>query len=63
MASASVLTPRPVAQSPPFTILIADDDRTNRMVLSAMLQKDGYTVCVAENGREAVALFRTSAPS
>ena len=62
MASASVLTPRPVAQSPPFTILIADDDRTNRMVLSAMLQKDGYTVCVAENGREAVALFEQQQP-
>jgi len=62
MASASVLTPRPVAQAPPFTILIADDDRTNRLVLSAMLQKDGYTVCVAENGREAVALFEQQQP-
>jgi len=32
------------------------------MVLSAMLQKDGYTVCVAENGREAVALFEQQQP-
>jgi len=32
------------------------------MVLSAMLQKDGYTVCVAENGREAVAIFEQQQP-
>lgn len=44
-------------QPAPFTILVADADRTNRMVLCAMLQQDGHTVFVAEDGHEAVAIF------
>ncbi|MGE3539888.1 MAG: SpoIIE family protein phosphatase [Candidatus Tectimicrobiota bacterium] len=62
MASASVSTVLGSSQTVPFTILIADDDRTNRMVLGAMLQKDGHTVCVAEDGKEAVALFADRQP-
>ena len=38
-------------------ILIVDDDRTNRMVLNALLVKEGYEVLVAEDGQQAVELF------
>lgn len=40
-------------------ILIVDDDTTNRLVLTAYLKKDGYTVVSAENGQEAVELFQS----
>lgn len=63
MASAPViLAENPVAPLSPFSILIADDDRTNRIVLSAMLKKDGHTVCMADNGTEAVDLFAQQQP-
>jgi CheY-like chemotaxis protein len=62
MASTSVLTPRPAVQSSPFTILIADDDRINCTVLSAMLKKEGHTVYIAGNGQEAVARFEQHQP-
>jgi phosphoserine phosphatase RsbU/P len=38
-------------------ILIADDDSTSRIVLSATLKKLGHEVTVAENGAEALAVF------
>ena len=43
-------------------ILIVDDDNTNRLVLTAYLKKDGYTVVSAENGQEAVDLFQSEEP-
>jgi len=43
-------------------ILIVDDDSTNRLVLSAYLKKDGYTVVVAENGQEAIDIFQSESP-
>jgi len=43
-------------------ILIADDDHVNRLILRAILTKDGHEVAVAENGREAVEKFRTWQP-
>ena len=36
------------------TILIVDDSKTERHVLSEMLQKNGYVVFTAENGTEAL---------
>ena len=36
-----------------MNILIADDDRTSRLVLAATLKKLGHEVSVADNGREA----------
>ena len=62
MISTPVVPNNPAASSSPFTVLIADDDRINRMVLHAMLQKDGHTVYVAENGQEAVSLFEQHQP-
>ena len=43
-------------------ILIVDDDTTNRLVLSAYLKKDGYTVVAAENGLEAIEIFKSEEP-
>ncbi len=43
-------------------ILIVDDDRANRLILSAYLKKDGYTVVAAENGLEAIGIFQSEGP-
>lgn len=43
-------------------ILIVDDDKTNLLVLSAMLKKEGHNVISASNGLEAVSLFEESQP-
>ena len=40
-----------------MNILIADDDSTSRIVLSATLKKLGHEVTVANNGAEALAVF------
>jgi CheY-like chemotaxis protein len=39
-------------------ILVVDDDRLNRMVLTRALAEQGYTTETAENGRQALALLR-----
>ena len=39
-------------------ILVVDDDRLNRMVLTRALGEQGYTTETAENGRQALALLR-----
>ena len=39
------------------TILLAEDDEMVRNLATAMLERAGYTVLVAENGEEAVAIF------
>jgi len=41
-----------------FPILIVDDDRLQRSVLEANLKTAGYSVVSAENGREALEIFR-----
>ncbi|MDX1595036.1 MAG: fused response regulator/phosphatase [Gammaproteobacteria bacterium] len=43
-------------------VLIADDDHVNRLILKAILAKEGYAVEVAENGHEAVEKFSSWAP-
>jgi class 3 adenylate cyclase len=48
----SGLTPRP------GTILIADDNRVNRLLLGRGLEQEGHTVEFAENGGEALELLR-----
>jgi two-component system, HptB-dependent secretion and biofilm response regulator len=45
-----------------MNILIVDDTETNRMVLVAMLLKDGHAVSEATNGQEGVALFEREQP-
>lgn len=51
------------AASPPSTphatLLIVDDNEINRDVLSRRLERQGYTVAVAANGRQALETVRT----
>ncbi len=42
--------------------LVVDDDRTNRLVLRALLSKEGFSVSEAENGRQAVDEFHRDTP-
>jgi two-component system sensor histidine kinase/response regulator len=44
------------------TILIADDDSNNRILVMNILKRSGYQVIIARDGREAVELFSTGAP-
>lgn len=46
----------------PRTILLAEDHDDNRFALLAVLQRDGYTVLGARNGREAVDLATEHLP-
>jgi adenylate cyclase len=46
------------APAAPGTIVVADDNRMNRLLLARGLEKQGHTVAFAENGREALDLLR-----
>jgi adenylate cyclase len=46
------------AASTPGTILIADDNRVNRLLLARGLEQQGHKVVFAEHGREALDLLR-----
>jgi signal transduction histidine kinase len=41
-------------------VLLVEDVPTNQLVIRRILEKRGHQVCVASNGREAVALVRTA---
>ncbi len=43
-------------------ILVIDDDRIIRETLRTILEEEGYCVEIAENGVEALAMLRTTAP-
>lgn len=43
-------------------ILLVDDSAANRLVASAMLEKAGYSVAIAENGREAMDMVKRHWP-
>jgi adenylate cyclase len=47
-----------LSASPPGTILIADDNRMNRLLLARGLEQQGHTISYAEDGREALDLLR-----
>jgi adenylate cyclase len=42
----------------PGTVLVADDNRMNRLLLGRSLEQQGHTVVFAEHGREALELLR-----
>lgn len=42
--------------------LVADDERSNRILIGAILKQAGYEVIHAENGSEAVELFMSKSP-
>jgi two-component system phosphate regulon response regulator PhoB/two-component system alkaline phosphatase synthesis response regulator PhoP/two-component system response regulator VicR len=44
------------------TILVVDDDRDIRDVLRIVLEKNGYSVRMAANGREALSALKAEAP-
>jgi len=48
--------------SAPYTILIIDDDETTHDVLGLYLNRAGYRVLRADNGREGLALLRAELP-
>ena len=50
--------PEPVAADAgaPLRILVAEDNRTNQIILTGMLQKLGYTAVLASTGNEVIAL-------
>jgi two-component system, HptB-dependent secretion and biofilm response regulator len=44
-------------------ILIADDNSSDRLILSAIVRKEGHRVVLAEDGQQAVDLFKEHRPS
>jgi len=40
-----------------LSVLIVDDDKTNRLILSTLIKKLGYTILIAVNGEDAVTVF------
>jgi PleD family two-component response regulator len=47
---------------PKFTVLIADDDPTMRLLIRRNLQKQGYEVIVAEDGEQSLQLYIENLP-
>ena len=45
--------------SEPARLLVVDDNKVNRMVLSRSLEQQGHAVETAENGREGLEKIRT----
>jgi len=43
-------------------ILLVDDTKTERLILSVYLEKLGHTIVCAENGHQAIELFKSSNP-
>lgn len=43
------------------TILVVDDELLNRILLATSLEEEGYSVEMAEDGRQAMAMLQTQA--
>jgi signal transduction histidine kinase len=59
--------PSPAETAPPAIahgrkILVVDDDRLNRRILSAILQPEGFEIIEAESGEQALGLYALSPP-
>ena len=54
--------PSPVITPVTGTILVVDDEPVLRKLVGMILQKSGYSVLVAQDGREGVETFRENAP-
>jgi len=49
-------------QPEPLVVLIADDNASDRLLLSTIVRRQGHTVLSVSNGAEAVALFEAERP-
>lgn len=62
VAQAEPAVPKPATVSavalPPLRILLAEDNPVNQRVAGLLLQKNGHTVTVAANGKQALDLFQ-----
>lgn len=58
----SGLESRNVEDGKALSVLVVDDDETNRIVLEIMLRNDGHQVHMAKDGREAVTLYESARP-
>ncbi|WP_353228040.1 PAS domain S-box protein [Novosphingobium sp.] len=61
----AVSTPQPAPVPPPdslapLRLLVAEDGRTNQMIVTAMLNKLGHQVTLAQTGEEAVAMVHAA---
>ncbi len=52
----------PIQVEEAVTILVADDEPTNRSLIQRRLERAGYLVLTAENGRRAVELTQAEMP-
>lgn len=48
--------------SQPLSILIADDNETDRMILRTIVRKEGHQVLMAADGKEAISVFKENRP-
>ena len=51
-----------MSNSGPGKALIVDDEKTNRLILRSLLNKQGFETIEAVNGREAIDLFHSESP-
>ncbi|WAH57346.1 fused response regulator/phosphatase [Pseudomonas silvicola] len=51
-----------LAASEPLTVLIADDNMTDRMLLSSIVRRQGHRVLTASDGQEAIEVFQARRP-
>ncbi len=56
------MTPDPDARRAPLQILIAEDNQTDRMILQAIVSRQGHDVIIARDGIEAVEAFHQHRP-
>ncbi len=59
--AAATLHPVPLPATMGETVLVVDDEQIVRRSAKAMLERHGYSVVLAENGKEAVDLYRVLA--
>jgi signal transduction histidine kinase/CheY-like chemotaxis protein len=53
--------PAPLATLPPLSVLVAEDNRVNQVVVSRMLERAGHSVAIAADGQEAVEMYASGA--
>ena len=62
MPESGVGSPQPDTPASRLKVLVADDNPTDRMILSRLVSQLGHRVVVAENGQQAVDFFQSESP-